>query len=319
VNATPNIDSLRHEGVYFNNFFASADRSGKGLVAVMCGHPSLPNLRIIQYPQKTQNLPFIARKLREAGYASQTFLYGGDLNFNNFNSLVNMAGFDNVVTENDFSDEEMGDKWGAHDEYTFRRLLDIIDKQHEPFFDFYFTLSSHEPYTVPMETVLEDKYLNSMMYTDKCLGEFMRAAREKEWFDRTVFVLVADHGHGGPENVGVTDRRKFNIPLLLTGGAVVPKDSLVSTYGSQTDIAATLLSQLGIEAGDFVFSRDLLAKDAQQFAFFDFSDGYGWVTPKNYQVYDNEAGRFVRNDDAREDTISGKAYLQKVAADFRTR
>lgn len=321
VNATPNIDSLRHTGIYFNNFFASSDRSGKGLLAVMNAYPSLPTIRIIQFAQKTQNIPSIARALRGEGYTSQTFLYGGDINFNNFNSLVNQNGYDRVITQDDFSSDQMGDKWGAHDQYTFDRLLETMDSQPEPFFDFYFTLSSHEPFTVPMERHMEDDYLNSMYYTDMCLGKFMREARSKKWWNNTVFVLLADHGHGGPENVTEIDRRKFNIPLIITGGAVAPKDSLVTSYGSQTDLAATLLSQLGVEHDQFVFSKNLLDSTAVDFAFFDFSDGFGYVTPDNYEVYDNQMSQFIRRDDmsATADTTSGKAYLQKIAKDFHSR
>ena len=149
----------------------------------------------------------------------------------------------------------------------------------------------------------------------------MREARTRKWFSNTVFILLADHGHGGPENVGETDRRKFNIPLLLTGGAVMPQDSLVTSYGSQTDMTATLLHQLGIESDDFTFSKDLLDPTAKDFAFFDFSDGFGYVTPDNYEVYDNQMSKFIRQDDKSEkaDTISGKAYLQKIAKDFHSR
>ena len=320
-NATPNIDSLRHTGVYFTNFFASSDRSGKGLLSVMNAYPSLPTIRVIQFPQKTQNIPSLAMRLRENGYASQTFVYGGDINFNNFNSLVNQDGFDTTITQDDFSSDQMGDKWGAHDEYTFERLLETMDKQPQPFFDFYFTLSSHEPYTVPMDRHVENDYLNSMYYTDMCLGNFMRKAREKSWWKNTVFVLVADHGHPGPDNVGVTDRKKFNIPLILTGGALAVRDSAVTTYGSQTDITATLLKQLNISTRGFDFSKNLLDPTVRNYAFFDLSDGFGFVTPDNYQVYDNEMKSFIRLDDnsATADTISGMAYLQKVAADFHTR
>ena len=320
-NATPNLDSIRHTGLYFNNFFASADRSGKGLLSVMNAYPSLPTIRAIQFPQKTQNIPSLPRRLRENGYASQTFLYGGDINFNNFNSLVNQAGFDRTITQDDFSAEQMGDKWGAHDEYTFERLLSTIDSQPQPFFDFFFTLSSHEPYTVPMERHIENDYLNSMFYTDMCLGNFIKEARQRPWWNNTLFILVADHGHGGPRNVGVTDRKKFNIPLILTGGALAVRDSLVTSYGSQTDIAATLLKQLGISAEGFIFSKNLLDPTAKDFAFFDFSDGFGFVTPSNYEVYDNPMGAYIRLDDntPAADTISGKAYLQKVAKDFHSR
>lgn len=320
ANATPNIDSLRHTGIYFNNFFASADRSGKGLLAVMNAYPGLPTIRVIQFPQKTQNIPSLARRLRSHGYESQAFVYGGDINFNNFNSLVNQNGFDIVVSEDDFSPSQKGDKWGAHDEYAFDRLLSTMDTQRQPFFDFIFTLSSHEPYTVPMERRMDDDYLNSMYYTDMCLGRFMRQAREREWWDNTVFVLTADHGHAGPDNVGITDRRKFNIPLIITGGALTVRDSLVTTYGSQTDIAATVLRQLGIETDGFTFSKNLLSPDAKSFAFFDFDDGFGFVTPDNYQVYDNQIKSYLRIDTpSAADTLSGRAYLQKVADDFHTR
>ena len=321
INATPNIDSLRHTGVYFNNFFASSDRSGKGLLSVMNAYPSLPTIRVIQFPQKTQNIPSLAEALRKEGYANQTFIYGGDINFNNFNSLVNQDGFDRVITEDDFTSDQKGDKWGAHDQYTFERLLETIGTQPEPFYDFYFTLSSHEPFTVPMERKLENDYLNSMYYTDQCLGKFMREARKQKWWDNTVFVLLADHGHGGPENVNETNRKKFNIPLIITGGAVMPKDSLVTTYGSQTDLTATILSQVGIDTKDFTFSKNLLDSTAVDFAFFDFSDGFGFVTPTNYEVYDNQMQQFIRRDDmsAQADTISGKAYLQKIAKDFHNR
>lgn len=321
ANATPCLDSLRHTGVYFNNFFASADRSGKGLLAVMNAYPGLPTIRVIQFPQKTQNIPSLAWRLRSNGYDSQAFVYGGDINFNNFNSLVNQNGFDIVVSEDDFNASQKGDKWGAHDEYAFDRLLATMDTQRQPFFDFIFTLSSHEPYTVPMERRMDDDYLNSMYYTDMCLGRFMRQAQEREWWDNTIFVLTADHGHAGPDNVGVTDRRKFNIPLILTGGALTVRDSLVSTYGSQTDIAATVLGQLGIDADGFTFSKNLLDPSAKDFAFFDFDDGFGFVTPDNYQVYDNQMKSYLRIDNASAaaDTLSGRAYLQKVADDFHMR
>lgn len=320
-NATPCLDALTREGVYFDNVFASSDRSGKGLVAVMCGYPSLPTVRVIQFPQKTQNISFLAQKLRDNGYESQTFVYGGDINFNNFNSLVNQAGFDNIITENDFSHDQLGDKWGAHDEHTFAKLLETMDGQKEPFFNFFFTLSSHEPYTVPMERKMSDDYLNSMYYTDHCLGQFFEQAKTKSWWDNTLFVLIADHGHQGPSRVGNTDRRRFNIPLILTGGAVAVRDSLVHTYGTQTDLANTLLSQMGIDASDFNFSRNLLIDDGKDFAFFDFTDGYGYVTKEDYQVYDIPMSSFIRHDNqtAEADTTSGRAYLQKIAKDFQSR
>lgn len=321
VNATPNIKALLPESVAFRNITSASDRSGKGLVAAMCGYPVMPTISIIQYPNKTQSLAYIAKTLRRNGYEDQTFLYGGDLNFNNFNSLVNIAGFQSVITEPDFPSETMGDKWGAHDEFTFQRLLEIMDNQQQPFYDFYFTLSSHEPFTVPMETKMDDVYLNSVCYTDSCLGAFMREARNHSWWNNTLFVLVADHGHPGPEKVDVTHDLRFRIPLIFTGGALAVRDSMVTKYGSQIDLAATLLSQLDIKHDDFTFSKNLLDPSTHGFSFFDFNDGFGFLTDTCFQVYDNPSGRWLRFDNTgvEPDTLSGKAFLQAMSKDYSSR
>lgn len=316
TNATPTIKSLLPQSVAFDNVMAASDRSGKGLVATMCGYPVLPTISIIQYPQKTQTLPFIAQKLRENGYQSQTFIYGGDLNFNNFNSLVTLAGFDNIITQNNFESWQLGDKWGAHDQYSLARLLEEMKKQPQPYFDFIFTLSSHEPYTVPMERQLEDDYLNSVFYTDKCLGGFFDEVKKSKLWNNTLFILVADHGHQGPEHVGLTDKRRFNIPLIFTGGVLNVCDTIINKHGTQIDLASTLLHQLDIDASDFTFSKNLLDKSSEGFSFFDFNDGFGFVNTSTYHVYDNPSGKNLRLDYTNiADTISGKAILQMMSND----
>ena len=70
----------------------------------------------------------------------------------------------------------------------FDRLLEECNKANKPFFHTIFTLSSHEPFEVPMETVIEgtgrlEKYHNSVYYTDKSLGEFIENAKQEEWWD----------------------------------------------------------------------------------------------------------------------------------------
>ncbi|MCQ2204670.1 MAG: sulfatase-like hydrolase/transferase [Bacteroidales bacterium] len=320
VNATPTIKSLLGQSIVFDHVLAASDRSGKGLVAAMCGYPVLPTISIIQYPKKTQTLPFIARKLRDEGYESQTFIYGGDLNFNNFNSLVNIAGFDNVITEDDFDASMLGPKWGAHDEYAFDRLLEVASSQKQPFFDFFFTLSSHEPFVVPMKRKFDNDYLNSVYYTDMCLGKFLDAARKKSWWKNTVVVLMADHGHNGPDDVPIEHESRFKIPLILTGGAVA-KDTLVTKQGSQIDLAKTLLSQMDVDCREFTFSKNLLDPVVKGYSFFDFNDGYGFADDENYQVYDNRGRTWLKkySSAAEADTLTARAILQIMSDDNQKR
>lgn len=321
VNATPVIKSLQKESIFFTNMMAASDRSGKGMVSVICGYPVLPAFSIINYPQKTQSLSFVPQELRKNGYADQAFLYGGDLGFNNFNSLVTMAGFNRIITENDFDASMMSDKWGAHDQYVFDRLLDVIDTQSQPFFNMFFTLSSHEPFTVPMEQQLDDKYLNSVYYTDKCLGDFIAKAKQQSWWDNTLLILIADHGHAGPSKVGNDSKERFHIPMIWTGGALAVKDTIVDKQSTQIDLASTLLAQLGIDHSGFNFSKNILDRGCKGFSFYDFSDGFGFIRGDHFQVYDNQARKFIKYEGATQptDTIAGKAVLQMMSNDYQKR
>src|SRR5690606_4864142 len=137
--------------------------------------------------------------------------------------------------------------WGVHDEYVFDRLLTDLRNEKQPFFSTMFTLSSHEPYDVPVNFIPgnknEVKFCNSIKYTDSCLAVFLNKAKEESWWDNTLVVIVADHGHVFP---GINDwpvrvPEEFHIPMLWTGGALKQK-GVVKKIASQTDIAATLLN-----------------------------------------------------------------------------
>ncbi len=324
---TPQRDSLARTGVSFPNFYAAGDRSQKGLVALLSGYPSQPTTSIIKYPPKTARLPHLARTLAAAGYRRR-YYYGGELAFANMKSYLRTAGYEQLTERADFRRQEQNSKWGAHDHVLFNRLLPELaelGQQPAPFFVTAFTLSSHEPYDVPMKTRFpgrkeEDLFRNSVFYTDSVLGAFMRQARRQPWWARTLVVLVADHGHALPGNSPTDDPRKFHIPLVLTGGALRPemRGQVQPTIGSQTDIAATLLGQLGLPASEYVWSRDLLRPQPVPFAFYCYTDGFGTVTPAGTLTFDNVGRRITRRSPgATEAQLKlGQAYEQLSLQDF---
>ncbi len=321
VDITPNFNALLKEGIFFSNFFASSVRSDKGLVGVLAGYPVMPLYSIMQYPAKSQSLDFLSVHLQSEGYKDFSYIYGGDIGFKSMNSFVTLAGFDEVVTIDDFPSEYHGKKWGVHDEYTFDKLLDLMKTSQSPWFKFYFTLSSHEPFVVPMEQVFDDPYYNSVCYTDRCLGNFFKEVKKEGLWDNTLFVLVADHSVVGSDKAKFTDRTRFQIPMLWTGGALAVKDTVVSTYGGQTDIAATLLKQLDLDASAFTFSKNILDRGLEGFAFFDYPDGFGLINKNNHQVFDNPSNGFLRFEGTANgtDSLKAKAYLQMVSKDHQRR
>ncbi|UOQ99963.1 LTA synthase family protein [Hymenobacter sp. 5317J-9] len=290
---TPTLDSLARTGVLFNNIYAAGDRSQKGLVSLLSGYPNQPTTSIIKFPRKTENLPHLCRTLMAAGYHSG-YYYGGELAFANMKSYLQTAGYEHLTERADFAASQQNSKWGAHDGVLFDRMLQDLRTQPQPFFVTAFTLSSHEPFDVPMKTKFPgtsetDLFRNSVYYTDYTLGQFLRAARQQPWYAHTLLVLVADHGHPLPGHSPNQSPYKFHIPLLLAGGALRPESrgQVITTIGSQTDVAATLLQQLGLPAAPYVWSRNLLASHPTPFAFYTFNNGFGAVSPVGAVTFDN--------------------------------
>lgn len=322
--AAPNISALCKEGVVFNNMYSSGDRTDKGIVSILSGYPSQPATSIIKYPAKSQSLPYLTHEIQDLGYKT-SFTYGGDIDFANFRSYLTNCRFDYITTEEDFDDDLNYSKWGVHDHIMLERAFQEVDSAKSPFFKIILTLSSHEPFDVPLKSKFlkgddeESLFLNSVYYTDSAVGVFINKAKASSWWNNTLIVMVADHGHRNPGKKEAKAKERFRIPFLLAGGAI-KKDSVIQTFCNQTDIANTLLGQLGEPKEKFTYSNDLLTPDPPSFAYYFYNDGYGYVAPGKYVVYDNVGKQFLQSvgvtEEERDNT---KAYQQILYSDYNKR
>lgn len=316
----PNLNRLCNEGVLFSNFYASGDRTDKGLISILSGYPAQPETSIIKFPAKTQRLPYLNHYMNELGYRT-SFIYGGDIDFANFRSYLTACRFGHITTEDDFDPEVNTSKWGVHDNLVLERAFQETDTAQGPFFKVILTLSSHEPFDVPMKPVFkgmgeESLFLNSCYFTDSTIGAFVDRAKTRDWWSNTVIIIVADHGHRHPGNKQAKDKDRFRIPLLMIGGAI-KKDTVISTFASQTDIANTLLAQLDSPKKEFAFSKDAFATDSESFATYFFNDGYGFVREGTYIVYDNAGKQYMHKDFKDSvDFFTAKAYQQILYSDY---
>ncbi len=321
---TPNIDRIASEGLLFTNIYAAGDRSEKGQVAVLSGYPNQAITSIIKTPTKTQHLPALNKSLEKEGYHT-SYTYGGELEFANIKSYLLNVGFKTLVSKYSFKESERNTSWGVHDHIVLKRFFANINKEQQPFFATIFTLSSHEPYDVPMAPRFQGKdettlFKNSVAYTDSCVGDFITKLKKNTLWKNTLVVLVADHGHPLPGHDPNDRPSKFHIPLIFTGGALTMKGT-VKTIGSQTDIATTVLHQLGISTNDFKWGKDLLDSSARSFAFYTFNNGFGFVNPSGTVTVDNVSQKIIYKD-AHVDASSidfGKAYMQLSYEDFLRR
>jgi len=155
---TPTIDSLIRHGLIFTRFYANGDRTYKGLPAILNGYPTQPSSSITQNADKTGKMASMAKTLSKAQYTS-SFYYGGESEFANIKSYLLNTGFNKIVDIRDFPYSYRGLKWGVSDHYVFERLSKELNSTAQPFFSCILTLSSHEPYDIPMDPLIKSKAL----------------------------------------------------------------------------------------------------------------------------------------------------------------
>ncbi len=312
-NVAVNLDRLSAEGLLFRHFYATSFRTDRGLVSILSGFPSLPTNSIMKMPKVSQGLPSIAACLRKVGYTAE-YYYGGDADFTNMRSYLKGTGFGKIVCDEDFPVSDRLSKWGVPDHLLFEKVLSILQhgKHQKPWFKVVQTSSSHEPFDVPYHR-LNDKTLNAFAYTDSCVGHFVDELKKLPLWKNTLVVLVPDHLGCYPQDIDNLSVDRYQIPLIFLGGALKGPGA-VGVCGSQTDIAATLLGQMGIAHHEFTYSKDMFNPSSPHFAFFTFPDAFGLVDEDNQVVFNNVSKTVVldRGKRSGKNLKRGKAYLQKI-------
>lgn len=312
------LDSIAQQSILFTRFYANSFRTDRGMVSILSGYPAQPTTSIMRYPRKTSQLPSIARNLAKYKNYKTTYYYGGDADFCNMRSYLVSQGYQHIISDANFPIEDKLSKWGVPDHIVAARMMeDIKAQQNEkrPMLRILQTSSSHEPFEVPYHR-LKDKRLNAFAYTDSVMGAIVREYRKLPKWKNTLIVFVPDHVGGYKENLNDHDRSRYQIPLILAGGAI-SRPMKVGIIGSQHDIAATLLGQLGVEHREFTFSKNMMSDATPKFAFFAVNDAFGIVSEENSLIYDNRAKRIVYDKGEKGFNLKrGQAYLQKLYDDL---
>ena len=314
---TPNLDRLAKEGLLFSRIYATGARSDRGMAGLLSAVPSHPRVSILEIPKQVSSLPVFSREMEKNGYTTH-FYYGGDLNFFGFRAFAT-SNFQHIISESDFSGEAVKNRarWGIHDAYLFDKILEDMQKSSTPSLYFAFTLSSHEPFDVPHKKRVEGSsteqlFLNSVAYTDSEVGRFIESCKKTGLWENTLFVFVADHGVRYVGNPEPNAPEAFHIPLIFTGGALSVTDSVVTKIGSQTDVAATLLAQLNIDASAYKYSRNLLSDSISQVAFYANPSAVGAVSLKGVTIFDIQGKTFLKGDSITSNRRALEAYLQII-------
>jgi phosphoglycerol transferase MdoB-like AlkP superfamily enzyme len=319
----PNLDSLCTKSTVFTSFYSTGNRSDRGISAVLGGYPSLLSTSIMVYPEKAHSLTLLPEYFNRKNY-NTSFYYGGDINFYNLKTFVLQSKCGEMVAKSDFPDE-LGrmSKWGVPDEFVFNKALDDLKTEKEPFMKTIYTVSSHPPFDVPYSKIkgnsIQEKYLNSVAYTDSCLGTFIDEFRKSPYWENTLLIVTADHGTMQPGPTDITDPASYQIPLIWTGGLV---DSIqrIETITMQSDFPVSLIHQLGWKADSSRFSKDFFSSNP--FAFYMLDSGWGYIVPEGKYYFDQSVQKFIPNPLNASNSVDltfPKAYMQVLHDDFINR
>jgi len=141
----------------------------------------------------------------------------------------------------------------------------------------------------------EDKYVNSVAYTDKCLGDFLASVKNEDWYPNTLFVIVADHSHSSPRGWRVAQKERFKIPMLWFGEVLKQnyKGHKWDKLSSHIDITPTILLQLGHDNTAYNFGRDIFNKEQKAFVPYAFPKGYGLISKQGYYAFSEGYNRVL--------------------------
>ena len=249
---TPFLNRLSKEGVLFDNSYANARRSIEGIGAVLAGIPALMEEPFINSEFSSNEFIGLGHVLTENGYHT-SFFHGAKNGSMHFDAFAKSAGIQNYFGENEYPHPEDNDgTWGIYDSPFLNWACAKMTTFPQPFMSAVFTLSSHQPYSIPViEKDLHPQgshpILQSIYYADQALENFFSCAKSQSWFSNTLFVITADHTGPSLETTA-NFKSKFEIPILFYTANRKKIDGLDSHQpAQQIDILPTLLESLNIE------------------------------------------------------------------------
>jgi phosphoglycerol transferase MdoB-like AlkP superfamily enzyme len=322
---TPLLNELIKQSHYFPFHLANGRRSIEVLPSVLCGLPSMIGEPLSKSIFSGNKFVCMPKLLKDSGYTNY-FFHGGSRGTMGFESYTLSNGFDRYFSRSDYPEKDDYDgTWGIFDEPFMLFSVEEITKMPEPFLAGIFTLSSHQPYSVPEK--FHGKFPKgtleiheSIGYTDYALKQFFTKARTQKWFKNTIFIVTADHTSKLESKKFQNSIGQYRVPLLIYDPSGSLKDLNTKKVTQHSDIPRTVTEILGV-AGDELPATSVSVLSADSGLAMNFIDNREYLMISGSEVlklskdqtqmkfkYDWETGEYSPMG-ASEDPLL-KAYLQ---------
>lgn len=316
VNAAPFLNKLIKKGYFFENAFATGQRSMAALPSIISSIPTLFGKLYINSAYQSNKQSAIGSMFDKRGYNTY-FAYAAFDGSMGFSFYARIAGFKNVITQDYFKNsEKISDStWGVYDHYTFLEMHRLFSDSKKPFASVIFSLHPHSPYQLPRgykkyypEDEPRSEFFNAMRYVDDSLRQFFRAAEKEDYFKNTIFIITADHVFGSRSGI-----ERYHIPLLFYAPGIISSGKSTRT-ASQTDIIPSLIDLMNLRES-YTSSGSSLFSDNTGKAFLDMSDLMGYVKDDYLLVVskNNPVGLYnIQNDRDMQNNLVKKGNSSKT-------
>lgn len=297
------------EGIFWENYYSNSFRTDRGTVSAFSGWLSYTDIGLMRQVEMHSSLPSLARSLAKEGYETG-YIYGGAMTNMGKRKYLEDMGFANLYDDTAFSSEEKSGCWGVNDSTALQKACKLISEWKDGHhFLVAQTLSSHEPWDVPYHR-LDDKILNAFAYTDYSIACMIDSLKQLPEWDNLLVIMIPDHGYLYKQSY--KDPGFFRAPMLWMGGAIkAPRRMQVLM--NQSDIAATLLSQLGISHDEYIWSRNVLSQTyTYPFVYCNYPAGLLFADSTGTSIYDLDGDAVMMEEPADDGLriVRAKAILQ---------
>lgn len=255
----PNLDRLINEGLYFENTYSSSEYTRYGIYGIVASLSPYMHLHPLQ-DGVNHSLGTIYEQMHNSGMSTLFFVTHLP-DFDNVQGFVTMQGFERLISQEDYN-YNTDKTWGVDDHILYDRALEDIDKECKSgkgVVAVLLTCSNHRPFDAPnvdgFTPKSSDPEEEAIEYADWAMNRFLEMAKQREWFDQTLFVITADHGRNFKEDY-IMPESVFHIPLLFYSPMHITPE-VRSDIVSQADITPTAFSMLGKEYDNRTIGIDL--------------------------------------------------------------
>lgn len=271
---TPNLDALAAEGTLFERCFTAVPITTPSHSTMFTGlYPMGHGVRDNGLFRLPDGAVTLAETLRDSGWATGAAVgsfpvtreFNLDQGFDYFNDHI-------TIEDEDFSGRRDEPNRGLFfDErpapWVNDAILPWIDKNaDQPFFAWIHYWDPHHPHVPPppfSELFGDDRYQGEIALVDQALGVVLETLEKRGVADRTIVIVVGDHGegigeHGEDTHSLVAYNATLNVPFIVKIPGHPAAGSRVARRVGTVDIMPTILEILGVPAPDGLSGHSLL-------------------------------------------------------------